>query len=145
MSNNSDRKVLKVTVDPVASVADLERELDEVGETIAAALDGERPPAHPYRVTFDSLETLNRVLSDTNLRLLEAVAAHEPASIRELARRVDRDVRRVHDNVTLLESWGFLELVEDGHAKRPVIWYDELEISVPLSRDHESRPDRASA
>lgn len=85
-------------------------------------------------LNIESLETFGRIFRPTNLTLLEAIAEHGPDSIRELARLVDRHPPEVTENVNELSDYGLIELVEDGRAKRPTIWYDEFEFSgdVPL-------------
>lgn len=126
--------VLRVEVSRLETDEDVETRLDELEAAGDAIFAGEEPPEHPYRIGVESPEELHRVLSDTNLRVLEAIAAHDPESLRELGRRLDRDIRGVHDSIATLEEYGFVELRQHGRAKRPVVWYDELEISVPLSR-----------
>jgi len=56
-----------------------------------------------------------------------------PESLRELGRVLDRDIRGVHGSIATLEEYGFVELRQDGRAKHPVVWDDELEISVLLT------------
>ena len=51
---------------------------------------------------------------------------------RELARLLDRGPAEVLDNVNELEDYGLLRLEQEGRAKRPVVWYDELDVEVPL-------------
>lgn len=83
-------------------------------------------------LTIESLDTFGRVFRSTNLELLEAIVEDQPGSIRELARTVDRHPPAVHKHVTELAEHGVVELVDDGRAKRPTVWYDELRIDVPL-------------
>jgi len=107
---------------------------DGLEETLEAIDDGDAVESEPSRLTVESLELFGRIFRPTNLKLLEAIAEHEPASIRELARTVERHPPEVTENVHELADYGLVELVEDGRAKRPTIWYDEIEISgdVPL-------------
>lgn len=90
--------------------------------------------ARPSTLNVESLETFGRIFRPTNLTLLEAIAEQDPDSIRELARLVDRHPPEVTENVNELADYGLIELEEDGRAKRPTIWYDEIEFSgdVPL-------------
>jgi len=81
------------------------------------------------------LETFGRIFRPTNLELLEAIAEHQPDSIRELARIVDRHPPDVLDNVTELADYGLIEFEEHGRSKRPVIWYDEIDADIPLSAE----------
>ena len=106
----------------------------DLEETLEAIDDGDAVEPEPARLSVESLELFGRIFRPTNLELLEAIAEHEPASIRELARIVERHPPEVTENVHELADDGLVELVEDGRAKRPTIWYDEIEISgdVPL-------------
>jgi len=84
-------------------------------------------------LSIEDLETFGRVFRSTNLELLEAIVEHEPESIRELARLVDRNPPEVLDNVNELADYGLIELEENGSAKRPVVWYDEIDADLPLT------------
>ena len=75
---------------------------------------------------------LARVLSEANVELVRAIAQHRPESIREVARIVGRDVKDVHQNLTELEHYGLIEFEDLGQSKRPFVWYDEIEISLPV-------------
>ena len=79
----------------------------------------------------ENLEALGRVFRSTNLELLEAIVAHEPGSIHELARLVDRNPPEVLNNVNELADYGLLEFEENGSAKRSVVWYDEIDADSP--------------
>jgi predicted transcriptional regulator len=63
---------------------------------------------------------------------IRAIVQHEPASIRETARLVERDVSQVHRNLVELEELHLIDLVDDGNAKRPVVRYDAIDIDLPL-------------
>ena len=103
-------------------------------ETLDALDDGEPVESEPSRLVVESLETFGRMFRPTNLELLEAIGEHEPDSIRELARLVDRHPPEVTENVTELADYGLIELNQVGNAKQPRLWYDEIEISgdIPL-------------
>lgn len=117
--------------------------LEERLEAIDAGDDVE--PGEPT-LSIEDLETFGRVFRSTNLELLEAIVAHEPESICELARLVDRNPPEVLDNVTELADYGLLEFEENGSAKRPVVWYDEIHADFPLtppsSREARRTPER---
>jgi len=95
-------------------------------------------------LAIEDLETFGRVFRSTNLELLEAIVEHNPASIRELARLVDRNPPKVLENVNELADYGLLELEEEGRAKRPVVWYDEIDVDLPLTSTGAQR-DAANA
>jgi predicted transcriptional regulator len=99
------------------------------------AIDRDEEPELLYEVTLQREADLQRLLSPKNVGLLRAIAREEPDSIRDLARRVDRDIRQVHDNLTELETYGLVELEDAGRAKRPRVWYDDIEIEVPIAAE----------
>ena len=103
--------------------------LEERLKAIDAGDDVE--PSEPT-LSIEDLETFGRVFRSTNLELLEAIVEHEPESIRELARLVERNPE-VLDNVNELADYGLLEFEENGSAKRPVVWYDEIDADLPLT------------
>ena len=61
------------------------------------------------RISFASPELLWRVLTVKRWELLKALCGAGPVSIREAARRVGRDVKAVHGDVTALLNAGVLE------------------------------------
>ena len=85
-------------------------------------------------LNFGSYAELSRLLSPKNLELLEAISEHEPESIREAAKLVDRDYKQVHRNLSELETIGVIEFGGggSGRAKTPKLAYDGLEIEIPF-------------
>jgi len=120
-------RTLHITIGTRSDRSDLE---DRLG---AIDADEEVEP-QPSRLTIESLATFGRIFRPTNLELLEAIVQHEPPSIRELARIVDRHPPEVTENVNELADYSLIELEDNGRAKRPTVWYDEIEFSgdVPL-------------
>jgi predicted transcriptional regulator len=110
------------------------REGDDTGlEDSLAALDrGETPDPH-LEVVYTDPEDIHRVTRPKSLELLRAIVQHKPGSIRETARIVERDVSQVHRNLTELAELHLIDLVEEGHAKRPVVWYNAIDIDLPLA------------
>jgi predicted transcriptional regulator len=103
----------------------------ELEDALAALDRGETPEPH-LEVVYHDPADVHRVTRPKSLELLRAIVQHEPDSIRETARLVDRDVSQVHRNLTELEELHLVELVEEGHAKRPAVWYDAIDIDLPL-------------
>ena len=71
------------------------------------------------RISFASPELLWRVLTEKRWELLKALCGAGPVSIREAARRVSRDVKAVHGDVTALLNAGVLNRTEDGRIVFP--------------------------
>lgn len=66
------------------------------------------------RLSFASPEVLWKVLTAKRWELLKALCGAGPISIREAARRVSRDVKAVHGDVTALLNAGVLDRAEGG-------------------------------
>jgi len=66
------------------------------------------------RISFATPELLWQVLTAKRWELLKALCGAGPMSIREAARRVDRDVKAVHGDVTALLNAGLLDRTESG-------------------------------
>jgi predicted transcriptional regulator len=71
------------------------------------------------RISFATPELLWKVLTAKRWKLLKAMCGAGPMSIREAARRVERDVKAVHTDITALLNAGVLDRVEDGRVVFP--------------------------
>jgi predicted transcriptional regulator len=71
------------------------------------------------RISFATPELLWKVLTAKRWELLKAMCGAGPMSIREAARRVERDVKAVHGDITALLNAGVLDRVEDGRVIFP--------------------------
>lgn len=104
---------------------------DDLEDALAALDRGETPDPH-LEVVYHDPADVHRVTRPKSLELLRAIVQHEPASIRETARLVDRDVSQVHRNLSELADLHLVELVDDGQSKRPSVWYEAIDIDLPL-------------
>lgn len=66
------------------------------------------------RISFATPELLWQVLTAKRWELLKALCGAGPVSIREAARRVGRDVKAVHGDVTALLNAGVLDRAAGG-------------------------------
>jgi predicted transcriptional regulator len=71
------------------------------------------------RISFATPELLWRVLTEKRWELLKVLCGAGPVSIREAARRAERDVKAVHSDVTALLNAGVLDRIEDGRIVFP--------------------------
>ena len=79
----------------------------------------EGKPQRSARIGFATPELLWKVLSAKRWELLKALCGAGPVSIREAARRVGRDVKAVHGDVTALLNAGVLQRAEGGGVEFP--------------------------
>ena len=86
------------------------------------ALGDNTPDEHsPRRLRFATTDQLAHVFTPRAIDLLQAIAQEEPASTREAACLVDRDIRQVSENLERLEEHGIVEFLNEGCAKRPIV------------------------
>ena len=81
------------------------------------------------RISFESPELLFKTLSGKRWELLNVMTGAGAMSIRETARRVERDVKAVHGDVTALLNAGLLSKTDDGMIVFP---YDAIHVDFML-------------
>lgn len=81
------------------------------------------------RISFASPELLWKVLTAKRWELLKALCGAGPVSIREAARRLERDVKGVHGDVVALLEAGLLSKTEDGVIEFP---YEAIKVEFLL-------------
>jgi predicted transcriptional regulator len=86
-------------------------------------------PNRSARIGFASPELLWKALTAKRWELLKALCSAGPVSIREAARRVKRDVKAVHSDVTALLSAGVLDRAEGGGLVFP---YEAVKVELLL-------------
>jgi predicted transcriptional regulator len=81
------------------------------------------------RVGFESEEQLWKTLTLKRWQILKVMAGAGELTIREVARRVERDVKAVHGDVTALLHCGLLDKTGNGKVLFP---YDALHVDFIL-------------
>lgn len=81
------------------------------------------------RIGSATPELLWNVLTAKRRELLKTLCGAGPVSIREIARRVGRDVKAVHRNVSALLRAGVLSRTPTGRMEFP---FDAVKVGFPL-------------
>ena len=81
-------------------------------------------------ISFETPELLFKVLSGKRWDLLKVMTGAGPLSIREAARRMNRDVKAVHGDVHALLQVGILEKTDNGQIVFP---YDAIHVDFMLN------------
>lgn len=115
----------------VVTVASSEEFHDTVRSAITNLESGEQVDSSPT-LSFKSYDELLSTLTPRVLELIETIRREQPASINETARVLDRDIKNVHEELSQLARLGIIYFEEEGRRKRPVVWFDELVISLPF-------------
>ena len=100
--------------------------LEEVKRRAQDAFKGKKQGS---RISFATPELLFRLMTAKRWELIRALAGAGPLTIREVARRVDRDVKAVHGDVHALLNAGVLQKTEDGLVVFP---FDAIRVDVML-------------
>jgi len=79
-----------------------------------------------------SLKELANLLTPGRIEILETIKREQPSSIRDLAKKVGRDIRNVYMDVEKLQAYGFLTLEEKNGRKVPIISYDRIKVDLPI-------------
>lgn len=96
----------------------------------------ERGEEVPHVINFQNPSDLRALLTDRRVELLRSIMIERPDSIRQLAERLDRDVKTVHDDLQVLAEYDIVHFEQAGRAKRPFVPYDSIEVSLEISTPH---------
>ncbi|SDQ22746.1 Predicted transcriptional regulator [Paraburkholderia fungorum] len=99
---------------------------DVFSARVVAAMKGESQGA---RVTFASIDLLLETLTPGRWAIMKLMTAAGPQSLHELARRADRNVRAIRQDVQALLNVGILERQADGTVVFP---YDNMHVDFML-------------
>ena len=80
-------------------------------------------------ILFESPRALFTVLTPKRWELIEHLQIIGPSSIRGLATELERDVKRVHQDVHILLEWGLVAHTEEGKVFVP---YDRIHADFEL-------------
>ena len=99
---------------------------DVLGDVAKAWKTGE---ATEPRISFDSVEDLWKALSPKKMAILKAMTGAGQLGIREVSRKVGRDVSAVHRDLQALIVAGIVDRTDDGKVVFP---YDEIHVDFTL-------------
>lgn len=115
-------RVLEVRVGPAGDA------LDRFEAAWNRAAEG-RAPKTLHLLTLENLPLLLKTLSPARFELLQALREAGPVSIYQLAKRLQRDYKNVHTDVTQLAALG---LIERGGDNRVTVRWDLLRAELAL-------------
>ncbi|WP_435102059.1 HVO_A0114 family putative DNA-binding protein [Arhodomonas sp. AD133] len=100
---------------------------EDVTRRALEAFEGKEQGAH---ISFASVDLLWQTMTRKRWELLKAMTGQDAMSIREVARRLDRDVKAVHRDVHALLDAGILDRTEGGRVIFP---YDKVHVDFTLT------------
>ena len=84
---------------------------EKINQRFLRALEGELQGTF---ISFESPELLFKVISGKRWGLIKVMTGAGPMTIREAARRMERDVKAVHGDVQALLKAGILQKTDNG-------------------------------
>jgi predicted transcriptional regulator len=102
--------------------------LDEVMARVKAALQSGKPD-ECARVSFESAAHLARIMTPLRWGIVEAMTGAGPIGVRELARRLGRDVSAVHADCSALVTSGVIDRTSEGKYLFP---FDHVKVQFDL-------------
>src|SRR3954453_4657407 len=82
------------------------------------------------QIGFQSWELMHKVLSQKRLEIVRTMTGAGPLRIREVARRIGRDFKGVHSDMTLLAQTGVIDRDDRGRFVFP---YDKIHVDFEIS------------
>jgi len=119
----SNKRVLHIHAGEMAQQA-----LARVADAMQALEQGQVPEPR-FELGFESMQQLLAVFTPRRWDLLAVLREVGPQSIMSLARRLQRDYKSVHTDVTVLLEWGVIEKTEQQQIIAP---FDEIKMDVLL-------------
>lgn len=88
-------------------------------------------------VCFTSIEPARNLLTPNRLALLRAVRSRRPGSIYELAKMVNRNLKNVQDDLSLLEKYGLIRMADGTRSGKrrvrvPEAVFDAIELKIAI-------------
>ena len=81
------------------------------------------------RLSFISVDLMWKILTPKRWEIIRAMTGAGPLSIREVARRVKRDVKAVHGDITALIKAGIINKTDEGKIEFP---YDRVHVDFEI-------------
>jgi predicted transcriptional regulator len=128
-----ERPTMKVRNIRIAIKSD-EEIFKEVSDVIGRIERREKVRKHEG-ISFDSIDSMRKVLTEERLKVLRMVKKEHPASVYELAKKLKRDIKNTFNDVQFLAQAGLLELrkTKTGREKTtPSVNYDKILLEIPL-------------
>ena len=85
---------------------------------------------------FEGLTALRKLLNNEKARMIHVIKTQKPKSIYELSKKLNRNFKSVMDDITLLERFGFVDLIEEKTKNRvrhkPEVVVDTITIHINI-------------
>ena len=120
-------KIKKVKIE----IRSLDNALKEAGEVFEKLSKGESVQKKTA-IYFNNLKEMRKVLTEKRLELLKVIKDKKPASVYELSKMVNRDIKNVLQDLSYLQELGLVEITQTRDKKIPHVGYDKIALEVAI-------------
>ena len=125
-------KVKNVTI----GIKSIEEALNGAKSVMKRLERGDKVRKRRPGIYFESLEIMRKAITPERVKILKVIKEKHPASIYELAKLLNRNLKNVADDVHYLAELGLIELEKgksNGRKKiMPIVNYDKLLLEIPV-------------
>ncbi len=125
-------KVKNVTI----GIKSIKEVLDNAKDVMERLERGEKVKKRKPGIYFESLDVMRKAITRERLKILKVIKEKHPASIYELAKMLNRNLKNVSDDVHYLAELGLIELEKgksNGREKTtPIVGYDKILLEIPV-------------
>src|SRR4030066_2038059 len=120
----------------VIGIKSIKEVLDNAKDVMERLERGEKVKKSKPGIYFESLDVMRKAITHERLKILKVIKEKHPASIYELAKMLNRNLKNVSDDVHYLSELGLIELEKgksNGRKKiMPIVNYDKLLLEIPV-------------
>jgi predicted transcriptional regulator len=125
-------RVKNVTI----GIKSIEEVLNDAKAVMKKLERGEKVRKRRPGIYFESLEVMRKAITSERVKILKVIKEKHPASIYELAKLLNRNLKNVADDIHYLAELGLIELEKgksNGREKiMPIVNYDKLLLEIPV-------------
>lgn len=125
-------KVKNVTI----GIKSIEEVLNKAKDVMERLERGEKVKKRKPGIYFENLNVMRKAITHERLKILKVIKEKHPASIYELAKLLNRNLKNVSDDVHYLAELGLIELEKgksNGREKTmPVVNYEKILLEIAV-------------
>jgi len=113
---------------------DAKEALKKFAAKLSATRKG-RPLAKEELLSFSTINVFRKIITEKRLELLHVIKQKTPGSVYELAKEVDRDLKSVNTDLSILKELGLVSLEETKEERiktKPTVDFDKINVEIEI-------------
>lgn len=115
-------------------IFDAKEALKKFAEKLSAARKG-GTLAKEELLSFPTINAFRKIITEKRLELLHVIKQKTPCSVYELAKEVDRDLKSVNTDMSILKELGLVSLEETKKERirtKPHVLFDKIKVEIAI-------------